>query len=300
MAERAMAECTTTERATTEFVPGIPMEVTVFQCSKCRMQSLRRSVIDLHIRNRTRDVGCRDAEVVQGTFAFTPGGTAAPGTIVGDRNTVNSHNTTTYNITNEYKVYVGSWEERAALIDVLKDPANLEELSRRQPEDIPAALFRMWKGTGAPDAMKNIKVLGDRVEEVRGPDTVVSVPRGKFVKKTMGDMFSAVAGAPPAITPAPDKMTKIHDELNREDLPLGKKRRVSRLDAAKMHAMCSPDAYKLGTEGREFLSDATARMNRELDFYSPRKGQDRSGHKGGQDRSGHKGGHTTDRDARSA
>lgn len=156
-------------------------------------------------------------------------------------------------------VYVGSEAERAALFEVFQDPANLRELATLEPEEIPAALFRMWKGGDAPAELKNIRVLGNKVEEKRGPNNVVSVPRAKFVRRTVGDMVDAAVKAP---------SSKVSQTLTSKDFKVGKKQRASRHDAAVMHSAGSRDVYALDADGRQFLDDSKRLMDRELDYYA--------------------------------
>ena len=60
----------------------------------------------------------------------------------------------------------------------------------------------------------------------------------------------------------------MRDDLMRKDLKLGKKTRVSRHDAVKMHADGSKDAYDLDCQAREFIHNSKRLMDRELDYYA--------------------------------
>lgn len=193
-------------------VPREPVEVTFYQCSRCGYTSALRQNAVSHV---TSVETCRStgAGVLRQKCACTvlpAGDTRAAGNgrprVVGltteviDRSQVGDYNHMVNNNISVHVhpnlVYVGSEEERRALFAVFEDPANLRELAVLEPEEIPAALFRMWKGGDASDALKNIRVLGNKVEEQRGPDTVVSVPRTRFVRRTVGDMLDAVVKAP--------------------------------------------------------------------------------------------------------
>lgn len=236
-----------------DFAPGIPLEVTVFQCSVCRFQAIRQSDVHNHI-NRKRAQCCTGARVLSTKCSVVPG--RGHPTIIQNGN----HNTATINnITVQPTFYAGSNEERAALFRLLTDPDNLKAITACPPEEIPATIFRLWKGADAPGALKNITVKGDRVEEVRGPDRVVSVPRTKFLKTTVGDMFTAV-------TTVDD--TDLQKELAEPMFGCGKRRSVSRTDAARMSAAGSHEVYKLDSQGREFLRNSHTCLDKELAHYS--------------------------------
>lgn len=240
-----------------------PLDVNVHQCTACKYTSVHKHNVLRHVESK-----CHGATVVSGTVTMVPAD-MSKSICIGTAHANNHSNLTvqsidTQNITINVPgiVYVGSDEERAALFDVFKDPANLRELATLEPEEIPAALFRMWKGADASDSLKNIRVLGDKVEERRGPTNVVSVPRTKFVRRTVGDMLDTVVNAPCTT------LDDISRTLQTPTLKVGKKRAVSRQQAAAMHAAGSKDTYSLDSTGRQFLDDSKRLMDRELDYYA--------------------------------
>ena len=172
----------------------------------------------------------------------------------------NNNNNTTNNIT---LVYAGSDEERHSLTALLRQPATQQELANLPAHEIPGALLRLWKGVDAPAELKNIQVQGDAVKELRGPHTMVSVCRSKFIKKTVNELIVAADSA---------SGDDIRQELRAPDFAVSKRQKVSRLDAVRMQASGCPHVYRLDLPGREFLASANASVNTELDaagVYEP-------------------------------
>lgn len=240
-------------------------EASLYQCSACRYTSFVKTHVTTHIRHKCPTARALSEKRALFSRPLSEKGLAAAAgcrhnTIEGDHNV--QDNSTTINLFP--LVYVGSQEERRRLFDIFNDPEAVRELTNREPEEIPAALFRMWKGVDAPPDMKNIEVVGNCVKERRGQGRVVSVPRAKFVKKTVGDMFEAVVAVQPTNTADPCSVEKIHNDLHRKELRLGKKHQVSRIDAVKMHVTGSREAYNLGTDARQFLNHTSALVDTEL------------------------------------
>lgn len=252
------------------------VECTMHQCSECGYTSPVKLNVTRHILSF-----CPGASCVSQKCTFRTDGGGGDGAHVsgcggggvhvgGSFNTTTTTNTTN-NTTNivvvPQIVCVGSKEERDALYSIFQDPGNLRELANREPEEIPAALFRMWKGVDAPCELRNISVKGDKVQEIRGPDRVVSVPRTKFVKKVVGDMIHSVNNVPPETTPNPGRMKKVHEDLHDpRAFKCGKKRHVSRYEAMKMHTTGSKEQYDLDAHGRHYVESCKTLVDRELDF----------------------------------
>ena len=251
-------------------LPTEPLDFTFYQCSGCGYTSPTRHHVTTHVSAVAACRSKRSSVLSQRcACSLMPAGTkAAPAQQHSSVHIDGDHN---YNVINQIVVnvhpmaYSGSEEERQALFGVFKDTSNLKELATLEPEEIPAAVFRMWKGVDAPEALKNIKVVGNRVEEQRGPDQVVSVPRTKFVRRTVSDMLDAVVKAPKDES---DVVAQVSNTLQTKDLKLGKKRCVSRYEAAKMHASGSKGVYDLNPEARQFLDDSKRMVDRELDYYA--------------------------------
>lgn len=237
-----------------------PLDVIVHQCSVCRYASVHKHNVVRHVGAHA--CGNKEASVLTDVLQLVQQGQetsmGSNHSVAGDHATVNQ-TVTNVNVTIENIVYAGSPQDQQALMDLFKNPATIRELSNLPPAEIPAALFRLWKGSDAPPQLKNIRVGGAAVEELRGPGQVVAVPRSKFIKKTVNDMFQAVDAAPTA------EVDELRRDLRLPTLPLGgRKRKVSRLAAAEMQATGSRDVYALGHEGRKFLNDSNAAVDNEL------------------------------------
>lgn len=228
-----------------------PVDVPLHQCSACRYTSVQRHNVVRHVAAK-----CAGATVLSGVVKMVPAGSSSvvqTAEVTGDHNTVTNNNNTTVNL-----VYVGSHEERQSLTALLADPATQHAISNLPAHEIPAALLRLWKGPDAPAQLKNIAVEGNSVREVRGPNTVVSVPRARFVKRTVNDMLVAVDAGDQAA------LQDTRQELRQPEFRTSKRERVSRLAAADMQATGCHDMYKLDAAGRRFLDDANAGVAAEL------------------------------------
>ena len=244
--------------ATVFQVPAAPLDVTFYQCTRCRYTSAIRHNVTTHV---STVAACAGAEVCSEkcTCPLMPLGSKAPAAVVhveGDNSGSIQQNHIVVNV-HPNLVYVGSEEERAALFAIFQDPEALRELANREPEEIPATLFRLWKGADAPPVMKNIRVQGDKVQEVRGPNQVTVLPRTKFLKRTVSDMLGAAGAAGPEATRA---------AVAQPEFKVGKQRRVSRLEAARMHADGSREVYAMDSAGRRFLNEANDTLDRELAY----------------------------------
>lgn len=233
------------------FRHGVPLTLAVFQCSECAFQSAYRQVVQNHTGGK-RAGRCSNAEIVSEVCTLTTvpiGGTgpAIHANITGDNNT-NTQSNTTFNL-----VYVGSAEERQSLEALLQREDTRRELANLPAHEVPGALLRLWKGADAPPQLQNIRVHGGKVDEVRGPGNVVSVPRSRFVKKTVSDMLVAA-----------DRHAEDAD-LREPQFEVSRRRKVSRLDAARMQAVGCRTTYELDAPGRQFLASANASVDTELD-----------------------------------
>jgi hypothetical protein len=244
----------------------------MYQCTRCSYTAPIKTNVMSHITNN-----CPGAEILNqkcllyvrplGDKTFgatvTQGDTSINAAIAGD------HNHLTQNITVNVQpvFYVGSEEERSKLHALFRDPEALKDMfASGDPADIPAKLFSLWKGVDAPPELHNIKVVGNRVEECRGPGNVVSVPRSKYLKKAVGDLFGTVAQA--SCSADDDKLRAVQDDLDRPQFGLGKKARVSASEAVRLHATASKQAYDLDADARTMIRDSSSRLDRELDHYA--------------------------------
>lgn len=246
-------------------------EFTAYQCSKCKYTTVMKNHLTRHI-----ELKCKGATCASKKLSFDPGHKTINNTTVhGDNhtttNTIHGDNTTN-NIEHQHinqfiivpgMAYAGSEEEQRALLAILRQPDTLTKLSTLPASEIPAALLRVWKGADAPPELKNIRVVGDKVEEIRHGNRVVAVPRTKFVKKTVGDMIDTVDRATGADDD--DVKTEIRHELHSKRFKCGK-RKVSSSEAAKMYASSSREAYNLDADGRAFLCKTADGVERELDY----------------------------------
>jgi hypothetical protein len=256
-----------------------PMDIILHQCCACGYASALKTNVTRH-----RDAKCPGADVLTGTVQMAPVGhapgqastkTAGPpaGRIAvdGDHNRVNSHDVNCHNnnisITIE-KIYVGSEAEKQALFDLLRSPECLKELDTLSVQEMPAALFRMLKGADAPPQLKNIRVDGDKVRELRGPGREVAMARAKFVKKTVGNMIDAVDAVRPESTPTPDIVRELQSDIRDPSLKVGAKRKLSKAEAARAQAACAAETYRLDAEGKRFLAAANSYVDKELTLYA--------------------------------
>lgn len=261
-----------------EFQLGIPVNVVVYQCGTCRFQSAHKKHLVAHLK-RTNNT-CGDATILQHKCAFVPradgpgdkpeqgsSNDGAGQTIVshGDHNT--NTNTHINHQINQFIIVpsmacVGSEEERQALMDLLRKSETLENLANLPAEEIPATLLRLWKGADAPPELKNIRVVGDKVEEFRQGNRVVAVPRKKFVKKTVGDMLDTVDNVVDTLESS--TAADIKHELHTKRFKCGRQH-VTPKEAARMYASSAKQAYSLDADGRAFISKTAEGVDKELD-----------------------------------
>lgn len=184
----------------------------------------------------------------------------------GDHNTVHTttsvDNSVDNSVVNIY--YVGSREELLALQELFKNADTLKALWTLPECEMPARLFELWKGADAPDQLKNIRVQGDKVHEVRGPDHVVPVTRSKFVKKMVADILHTVDAVPASATPDPPKMDDIHGTVRATKFHISK-RAVAAPEVARLHQQAAPELRHLDSEGRDFLRRAKHNFEQTLD-----------------------------------
>ena len=235
-----------------------PLDVIVHQCTRCLYVSAHKQNVQRHIAAK-----CPGASVESGSVTMYPECMLTATTIDNSTNT-NSHNV---NINVNLIVPAGSAAEQTHLVSLFRDPDVLKELTTCPPEEIPAVLLRLSKGQDAPPHMRNIQVSGDRVNQVQRGGRVVSLPRSKFVKKTMGDMLEKCATAT-SNGDAQAGLQELQQELTQPQFACSK-RKISMLEVARMEACSDPARYKLGREGREFITKTSAHVNRELDLLGP-------------------------------
>lgn len=246
----------------------------MYQCSACGHTGPIKTNVQNHVSAK-----CPGATVIgqRCTLFFRPEGATLDGTsatiqavgndVSGDHNTFQQ---VVVNATASAPAVlpVGCHEERARLYGLFREQPSLQEMfGSGDLADIPARMFALWKGADAPAELHNIRVVGNRVEEHRGPGNVVSVPRTRFVKQTLGDMFQTAANAAAASSADNAVLRQAHEDLTRAEYTC-KKARVSALDAARMHAASSRAAYDLDDDARSVIRDSSTRLDRELDHYS--------------------------------
>lgn len=244
---------------------GIPFQVTAYQCSRCKFQSALKNVVANHLKRANNP--CGDANILQQKFTFTPGGEPVGQphqsvTLEGDNNIVNQTINNFVIVPN--MASVGSNEEHQALVDLLKRPDTLAMLSNLPASEIPATVFRLWKGADAPPELKNIRVVGDKVEEIRHGNRVVAVPRTRFVKQTVGDLFTTVDSVVDSVGPS-SSVAEIKDELHSKRFRCGK-RHVTNREAAHMYTSGCKHQYALDADGRAFIAKTARGVDKELDY----------------------------------
>lgn len=241
-----------------------PLDVTVHQCSGCRLASIYKHNIQRHVQT------CPGATLVSGTVKMVPvamasggvhlHGTRMSGGTMINRDQINNTNHIVINV-----IPAGSSQEKDELIKLFKDPETIKAITTCPHEDIPAVLLRLMKGPDAPPAMRNVRVDGDKVREVRPSGHEVTMSRTKFARKTMGDMIETCVKIDPTETAAQRDMEELRDELLEKEFNLGKKTKVSKYDVAKMVAAADPARYRLETGARDFIDKATTKVDLELD-----------------------------------
>ena len=94
--------------------------------------------------------------------------------------------------------------------------------------------------------------------------------KDKFIKRELKDAVNLLATATPSETADKRGMVEIQDELNKQDIPLGKRhrmtgqRKVSCVDAVNMHYCGDRDLEKVGAKAKEFLTDANYDLSAQL------------------------------------
>ena len=261
----------------------------VYQCSACGYSSMNKAHVRSHSSAKcpAASILSRKCTLVAYELGQKPAvdpttGKAADGvtnvstntvttgdhsghSIAGDHNTM--INLTVVNVAGPRDLaWVGSEEEREALLAVFKDPDNLKCLSNLPATEIPAAVLRLWKGADADPRLHNIEVSAKEVAEHRGPGHMVKVKRDQFVKQLVSEVLKTVTRrVKPEDTPCPGAIEDMQQELTSKELEMPKKRRVSRVEAATMRASGSREWYGLKQPGREYLRETDDRLQRELD-----------------------------------
>lgn len=254
-------------------------DATVHQCSGCGYSSTVKVHVQNHLASKcpSGKMNHRKCTLTMHPLgdvsATRTGGSTSSTTITGNDNvaingdvTINDNVTINVHVTPPAvtKVYVGSEEERQALEAVMQDPEYVGSLAMQHAlvSDVPAILFALLRGYDAPPEHKNIRVVGERVEELRGPGVVTSLPRSKFIKNTVAHMLQAVANV------QNPQLDRLKAAIERPEFAMGsKKRKVSRLDAAQLHAMGAREVYALDSDGKRFLAESKERVNEELINY---------------------------------
>lgn len=240
-----------------------PVDVILHQCSACGCVGTVKVNITRHVETK-----CPGARVLTGSVAMVPAtSTLAPATsqisIDGDHNRVHSHDVHVH----IEKIYVGSEAEKQRLFELLRSQECVQMLSVTPAHEIPGRLFQLFKGGDAPPELRNIRVQGDKVRELRAPGQEVAMSRSKFVKKTVSDMLGVVDAVLPDSTPAPEIVQETQRDLRASEFGLGAKRKVSKLEAARLQSSNCPDKYRLDANGRAFLDKANSGVDKELAYY---------------------------------
>ena len=144
---------------------------TIYQCSGCRVTSAHKHHVERHLARKNPLAACAGARLLQcraqlsfgeAPAAAVTNNTAVHGDVNGD---VVNQPVTHQHIT----IYAGSEADNAALVAVLADPAVVAELARaKEVSDIPAIVWKHWKGANAPAKRRNVRVDGNSVLEFRG------------------------------------------------------------------------------------------------------------------------------------
>lgn len=258
-------------------------ESQVHQCSACGHTSCYKTNIAQHQR-----VKCPTARVLSEKWSLkmiksAMDNVAASQSITGNDNSSvhvgsnvggsvynNCNNTTTTNHFYPFPhrktpvVFSGSRQEYNSLWKLFKSEDTLNALWALNDHEIPARVFELWKGPDSPEELKNIRVQGNGVYELRGPGNAVWVSRAKFVKKMVADILGTMDVVPTEYTPSPDKWEDILSRLQETRYEIGK-RRAAAPEIARMHHNGAPELRSLRASGTEFLRLAKHMLERALD-----------------------------------
>lgn len=273
---------------------GTCIEGTVYQCGKCGHCSMNKTNVVNHLTGKTSKcagaallskkcslpvmaLGEKPAvDPVSGTMA-PPGG----GTTINAANNGGHHNTLTNNVTNNNQVTnnntftINVWAitetDRQQLRELVMNEATLQRLATKDPHEVPAALFEAWKL--GPHWDCNIRQTPEHVYTRRVGETSSMEPRDLYVKRAVAETLGAVPyGRAYWIDDEAAKANflELQDKVC-QDRPfdVSNKRKVSRLEAAELHAHGRSDFYRLDLAGREFVSRANAALNSTLNKCPP-------------------------------
>lgn len=254
---------------TDAFLLTAPVEVVLHQCSRCRYTSAMRTNVKSHVSTKCPGASiltCKCPLVMagsEGRATEVRGGLGATMAQIGDNNTANI--TSTVNITVNVAPGVSSTDlDKDEILKLLQNPEFTDSLNdRTELADIPAMIFKFTKGQYADTP--GVRVEGNRVVELVNGQPGMSTTRTKFIKKYVA-MCMDILGEKGDEMGAEPGVLEVTRQLKRPVLDLGKKRKVSHLEAAKMYATGSSEMYKLGTEGRDFLMKVDGRLQDQLEI----------------------------------
>lgn len=239
---------------------------TVYQCSGCHMTSFRKSRIADHLARKNPKACCVGARLLSGVCTLSVGNPPAR-TNVAEAGVLAVAGDHTHNTAITINVYAGSEDDREKLLRVFSDRDAVADIAGADPADIPATLFRYWKGANAPPSAQNVRVDGNTVHETRAPGArPVKLPRTRYVRRAVGELIGAAATAQTSADP--ETMRELQGQLTQKTFAVGKKA-VSHAEAAAIYATGAPEYHKLDADGRQFVQRSHARLDAELDALPP-------------------------------
>lgn len=148
--------------------------------------------------------------------------------------------------------------------DLIKSEDTINALWALYDHEIAARVFDLWKGSDAPDTLKNIRVEGNKIHELRGPGHVVVVPRAQFVRNTIAKVLNTIDAIPASATAAPDKMKDIHATIRDPKYRISK-RAVAALDVVRAYQNAAPELRLLNGDGRNLKRLSGEHLEKVLD-----------------------------------
>lgn len=254
-----------------------PLDIVLHQCSQCGHTSVYRHNVSRHVTTK-----CIGAKVLAGTVTVLGERNAAgvhvpapaPG-MVAVNNTTTTNNITTNNITTNNNITnnntttvnvvipAGSPEERAAIVELFKDPVHRIALTLIAPEAIPAEILKITQSLG-PEELRNIRVVGDqKIKELGGDGDEVTMSKAKFLRKTIYGLIDLYARMHPEDTCDPDGYQSVQQKITTPRFNAGKKC-VSAHTVALWYKQSHPSIDRLDAAGEEFISTTVRLTNAEL------------------------------------